>query len=71
MPDLHPLSSSNLKAAGYDSESSELTVVFRSGKRYLYRGVPEGILDSLLAAASAGKFFNENIKDVFASEDIS
>lgn len=70
MVDMVPIQSSNLRAAGFDEETSELTVAFRSGKRYVYKGVPNGTLEQLLSAASAGKFFNDNIKDVYESEEI-
>lgn len=57
------VSSSVIRAAAYDEELEELTVTFTSGKRYVYFDVPEWVYDGLLAAESAGEYFNRHIKD--------
>ena len=36
-----------------------LEVIFRSGDNYLYKRVPKGIYEKLLAASSKGKFFDQ------------
>jgi hypothetical protein len=47
-----------------------LTVAFRSGRTYVYSGVPNGVLEDLMNAASAGKYLNENIKNVYAEKRV-
>jgi hypothetical protein len=47
----------------YDEVAAELHVVFTSGRAYVYYGVPRRVYDRMLAAASAGVFFNANIRD--------
>lgn len=65
MPQMHPVDSSNLRAVGYDADSQELTVTFNGGRSYVYKGVPNGVLEDLLSAASAGKYFNDNVRGVY------
>ena len=60
------LESSNLKRCSYDIETETLQIQFQSGKVYPYQGVPASVYNGLLEAPSAGKYFNENIKDQYA-----
>ena len=57
-----PVSSSNIRSVGYDSESSILEVEFNNGSVYQYVGVPRAEFDGLMSAASPGTYINENIK---------
>lgn len=57
--------SSNLAAGSFDDETSELVLTFRSGADYSYEGVPQAVWAGLKAAPSAGKYFIDNIKDVY------
>lgn len=50
--------SAMLASASYDDASSELTVTFTNGKSYTYTDVPASTYDELVAAPSAGRFFN-------------
>ncbi len=59
MPAMYPVSSSMIKAVGY--EDDEVFVQFRNGSVYVYPGT-EADVNFMRAAESAGKFFNENIK---------
>jgi len=52
----------------YDRRRQELDIVFQSGRRYTYRGVPEETYDAMKAAASKGEFFNRHIRDRFTFE---
>lgn len=61
-----PLASSNLRGASYDTEAKELTIHFRSGSSYTYKGVPENTFRELMRAGSPGGFFHSNIKDKFS-----
>ncbi len=57
------LSSSNLSAASYEPDRLVLTVEFHRGRAYEYAGVPQGVYEGLLRAASHGRYFNEWIRD--------
>ncbi len=63
--DWHPVSSSNVHEAAYDGEAQELWVSLNGGT-YIYEGVPNGVLDELLSADSAGGYLNTNIKPVYS-----
>jgi hypothetical protein len=70
MPEMHPVSSSNIAAVGYDVSSQNAYVQFLSGKTYKYEGVPETEFDNLLAAGSVGQYFNQNFKNVYRYEEL-
>ncbi len=61
------LRSSNLASADYSPETRTLSVTFKSGSTYSYADVDEATYQGLLSAASAGKYFAENIRDTFTS----
>lgn len=46
----------------YHQETRTLRVTYVSGKVYDYQGVPEKIYKHMMAAASKGKYLNEQIK---------
>ena len=56
------VSSSNISAIGYDSDSEVLEVEFTSGAVYSYSGVPRGEYEGFINADSKGKYFHANIK---------
>lgn len=58
---LHPVDSSMMSHIGYDPASTTLTVLFHSGKRYDYAGVPPEVYERFLAASSQGSFFRNEI----------
>lgn len=60
-----PIDSSNLRSVGYDPEGQVLELEFNNGSLYQYLSVPESVHTGLVAASSAGRYFNENIKNVF------
>ena len=62
------LKSSMLKAA--DKVGNDLVVEFKNGRKYLYKNVPEKIINDLLAAESAGKFLNAEIKQNYQGESM-
>jgi len=66
MANWQPLQSSNLRRCDYDIETGRLQIQFYSGKIYAYGEVPASVYNGLLEATSAGKFFNENIKDQYS-----
>ena len=57
-----PVSSSNLRAIGYDSDTKTLEVEFLNGGLYSYANVPISVYNSLMSASSHGSYFNANIK---------
>ena len=64
MANMIPVSSSNLVAVGYDENSNELYIQFKSGL-YVYRNVPAFVYQNLLNAPSHGKFFHSFIKNAY------
>jgi hypothetical protein len=58
----HPVDSSVIAFVGHDPDTNVLEVVFRSGRTYRYLDVPAREYEELLAADSAGRYFNEVIK---------
>lgn len=59
-----------IAAAGYSSERKQLDIVFRTGHRYRYFLVPEDVFEALLAADSAGRFFQRKIRDRFPARKL-
>jgi lysyl-tRNA synthetase class 2 len=55
--------SSTLDAVAYDEASSTLGVRFKNGGEYEYSGVPESVYRGILAAPSAGKYFQTHVKN--------
>ena len=64
MPNMIPVSSSNLVAVGYEEESQSLYIQFKSGL-YVYGNVPASVYSNLLAAPSHGKYFHAFIKNAY------
>lgn len=58
--------SSNVQEIGYDGANGELIVVWNSGKRSAYTGVPEDVAVSCSKAVSVGQFLNSEIKPNFS-----
>jgi KTSC domain-containing protein len=62
--------SSVIRRFRYDPARRELAITFVSGKVYVYRDVPEAIVEELTAASSRGQFFNKNIRDCYAYAEV-
>ena len=58
--------SSNVTEIGYDSETNELLVTWKNGRRSAYAGVPEGLADQVSRAPSVGEMLNSDIKSVYS-----
>jgi len=69
MPEMIPVVSSTIRYIGYRNETenikSRLTVIFNSGTRYYYYGVPRDLWDRFKEAESVGQFFIRHIKGLF------
>jgi len=64
IPHLPSVDSSLLSKVGYDPDSHELTVIYRStGNKYVYFGVPQETYNLMMAAESLGSYFVHNIKN--------
>jgi hypothetical protein len=57
-----PVSSSNLRAVGYDADTRTLEVEFLNGGLYSYSNVPLTIHAGLMSASSHGSYFDAHIK---------
>ena len=65
---MQPVSSSNIKAIGYDPSTLRLRVEFLNGSTYIYSGVPEAVWSDFSSAASVGSYFAKNIKGKYTGE---
>lgn len=64
--ELRPISnSSNISAAGYNSDSQTLRIRFSNGTEYDYEGVAEELANGIFDAESPGKFFHGAIRSSF------
>lgn len=61
-----PVTSTDIRAIGYDADSQTLEIEFNSGGVYQYSGVSSGEYDSILASDSKGKYFHAYIKNRYA-----
>ena len=61
-----PVTSTNIRAIGYDADSQTLEIEFNKGPVYQYSGVPPGEHEGLMAADSKGTYFNTNIKNRYS-----
>lgn len=57
-----PVSSSNLRAVGYDAATQLLRVAFIDGGLYEYLSVPASVHAGLMSAGSHGSYFDAHIK---------
>jgi len=69
-PEMHPVSSSNIEAIGYDAENETVYVRFLNGSTYAYKGVPEHEFENLRTAPSVGSYLNRNYKNVYPYERV-
>lgn len=58
--------SSNIAAVGYDASSQILHVEFLNSELYEYRDVPIHIYQGLMNASSPGKYFFDNIRNIYS-----
>ncbi|MDX9697596.1 MAG: KTSC domain-containing protein [Enterococcus sp.] len=70
LPEMHPVSSSNVDSIGYDESTETLYVRFLNNTLYLYKGVSIMVFEQLLNAPSIGSYMHRNIKGVYPYERI-
>lgn len=66
--DLTPVNSTNILAVGW--VANVLTVQFRSGTEFTYQPVTQEVFEGLLSAPSPGRYFANNIKGAYQSQQI-
>lgn len=69
--DRQSIESSMIASAGYDPADRMLEIQFISGSIYRYFAVPQEVYTSLLAAESAGRYFDSAIRDEYTYERVS
>jgi KTSC domain len=69
--EMQEVSSSLINKIGYDPFTQILTVEFKRGEKFLYRGVSQEVYDDFMAAESIGKYFLTMIKGVFDWEKLA
>ena len=70
IPEMTPVSSSNINSIGYDKHNQEVYVRFLNGSLYVYKGVPQHEYQNLMEASSHGSYLNRNFKNVYPYERI-
>lgn len=60
-----PVSSSNIKSIGYDSDNKTLAVEFSDGSVYHYHDVEKDDHEALISAKSIGKHLHQNIRGAY------
>jgi hypothetical protein len=55
----------------HDPERRELEIVFTTGRRYIYRGVPPEAVEAFRAAFSKGRHFNAHIRDAYECSEVA
>ena len=58
---LKPVQSEMLRLVGYDSKRHILEVMFNTGDRYRYKGVPPAKYEEMMKAESIGQYMHKNI----------
>ena len=71
MPEMCPVSSSNIEAVGYDADNQIVYVQFLNGTMYAYKGVNENEFENLRTAASVGSYLNRNYKNIYPYEKVA
>lgn len=64
VPDMIPVSSSNIESIGYDEQNEQVYVRFINGNLYVYKGVPLHEFENLRDAPSLGSYLHRNYKNV-------
>ena len=62
------VTSNNIKSIGY--ENGVLEIAFLSGGIYQYVNVPHSVYHSIMMAPSKGKYFYQNVKDIYECRKI-
>jgi hypothetical protein len=63
--------STAIRFISYDEVTQRLSVIFVTGRRYLYERVPRHIYDAFVQAPSRGTFFNTEIRGFYDYREIT
>lgn len=63
-------SSTVIRGAWYLPERRQLDLMFASGRRYVYSGVPMAVATGFAKAESKGRFYNREIRNRFACREV-
>lgn len=67
---MHPVSSSNIAEIGFDENISVLYIRFNNGQLYSYDDVPESVYNDLQPVPSIGRYFHQNIRDIYVTHKL-
>lgn len=70
LPEMIPVSSSNIESIGYDEQNEQVYVRFLNGSLYVYKSVPLHEFENLRDAPSLGSYLHRNYKNVYPYERI-
>ncbi|MDD2984668.1 MAG: KTSC domain-containing protein [Crocinitomicaceae bacterium] len=70
VPEMIPVSSSNIESIGYDEQNEQVYVRFLNGSLYVYKGVPLHEFENLRDAPSLGSYLHRNYKNIYPYERI-
>lgn len=66
MVEMQFVQSNTVEAIGYDAQSSELVIQFKSSPSpYIYQGVPEHVYEGLMASSTKGGFLHREVISVY------
>jgi hypothetical protein len=64
------ITSSVIENVGYDPDTNVLEINFHAGRTYHYFMVPPAVHAALLSAASAGNYFNVEIRNRYPYKEV-
>ena len=70
LPEMIPVSSSNIESIGYDEQNQQVYVRFLNGSLYVYKGVPPHEYQNLMEAPSQGSYLHRSFKNVYPYERV-
>ncbi len=70
VPEMIPVSSSNIESIGYDEQNEQVYVRFLNNSLYVYKGVSKQEFENLRDAPSLGSYLHRNFKNVYPYERI-
>lgn len=70
IPEMIPVSSSNVESVGYEETTETVYVRFLNGSLYIYKGVSKFEYENLRDAPSVGSYLHRNFKNVYPYEKI-
>jgi hypothetical protein len=70
IPEMIPVSSSNIESIGYDDKNELVFVRFLNSSLYIYKGVSLIEFENLKNAPSLGSHLHRNFKNVYPYERI-